>query len=357
MSGGTRHSGPDGESTGSGPVVPAPSRPDDATPTRTKVLLAFAAIYVIWGSTYLAIRFAIETLPPFLMAGTRFLISGVMLYAWSRGRGAAKPERVHWKATAIIGALLLLGGNGGVVWAEQRVASGLAALLVATLPVWMVTMEWARGGIRPTAGVFAGLALGLMGIGLLVGPGEFAGGVGADAVGAVVLVVASISWAAGSIYSRGAKLPPSPLLTTGMEMLAGGALLVLAGLATGELGRLDLAAASPKSWLALLYLILFGSLIGFTAYIWLLKVSTPAKVSTYAYVNPVVAVMLGWALAGEELSMRTMIAAGVIIAGVAMISIARAGDGGQRRPTIARGGGGGGGGTHRRRGKQRARVA
>ena len=295
----------------------------DGAPTRTRILLAFAAIYLIWGSTYLAIRFAIETLPPFLMAGMRFVISGVLLYAWSRARGAARPERSHWKATAIIGGLLLLGGNGGVVWAEQRVASGLAALLVATLPVWMVTMEWARGGLRPTAGVIAGLLLGLGGIGLLVGPGEFAGGAGADTVGAIVLVLASISWAAGSIYSREASLPKSPLLTTGMEMLAGGGLLVLAGVVTGELGRLDVAAASAKSWLALLYLIAFGSLIGFTAYIWLLKVSTPARVSTYAYVNPVVAVLLGWAFAGEPLSLRTAMAAGIIIAGVAMISVAR----------------------------------
>ena len=297
----------------------------DGAPTRARVLLAFAAIYLIWGSTYLAIRFAIETLPPFLMAGARFLISGVLLYAWSRARGAERPARIHWKATAIIGGLLLLGGNGGVVWAEQHVPSGLAALLVATLPVWMVTMEWARGGLRPTAGVIAGLLLGMGGIGLLVGPGEFAGGAGADTVGAIVLVFASISWAAGSIYSRGVSLPKSPLLTTGMEMLAGGALLVLAGVLTGELGSVDLAAASTKSWLSLLYLILFGSLIGFTAYIWLLKVSTPAKVSTYAYVNPVVAVLLGWAFAGEPLSLRTVIAAGVIIAGVAMISIARTG--------------------------------
>jgi len=295
----------------------------DGTPTRTRVLLAFAAIYVIWGSTYLAIRFAIETLPPFLMAGTRFVIAGALLYAWSRARGAARPERIHWKTTAIVGGLLLLGGNGGVVWAEQRVPSGLAALLVAALPVWMATMEWARGGIRPTAGVIGGLLLGLTGIGLLVGPGEFAGGAGADTLGAIVLVLASISWAAGSIYSRGASLPKSPLLTTGMEMLAGGGLLVLAGAVTGELGHLDLAAASTTSWLALLYLIVFGSLIGFTAYIWLLEVSTPAKVSTYAYVNPVVAVLLGWALAGEPLSLRIAIAAGVIIAGVAMVTIAR----------------------------------
>ena len=295
----------------------------DGTVSRSRVIAAFAAVYVIWGSTYLAILFAIETLPPFLMAGSRFLVSGALLYVVARARGAERPERRNWMATAVIGALLLLGGNGGVVWAEQRVPSGLAALLVATVPVWMVTLEWLRGGIRPTRGVVAGLLLGMAGLALLVGPGEFAGGRGADTLGAIVLVVASLSWATGSIYSRSAPLPGSPILTTGMEMLAGGALLSLLGLATGELGRLDLGAVSTKSWLALLYLVLFGSLVGFTAYIWLLKVSTPAKVSTYAYVNPVVAVLLGWLFANEPLSMRTLLAAAVIIAGVALITLTK----------------------------------
>ena len=291
----------------------------DGAPTRARVLTAFAAIYLIWGSTYLAILFAIETMPPCLMAGARFLTSGLILFAWSRGRGAAKPERRHWVATAIIGAALLLGGNGGVVWAEQRVPSGLAALLVATVPVWMVTMDWARGGGRPGAGVFAGLVLGLTGIGLLVGPGEFAGAAGADTIGALVLVGASLSWAAGSIYSRQASLPSSPLLTTGMEMLAGGALLVLAGVVTGELGRLDVGAISTRSWLSLLYLIVFGALIGFTAYIWLLKVSTPAKVSTYAYVNPVVAIVLGWLILDEVITPVTLVGAAIIVASVFLV--------------------------------------
>ena len=295
----------------------------DASVSRSRVIAAFAAVYIIWGSTYLAILFAIETLPPFLMAGSRFLVSGALLYGVARARGAERPERRNWAATAVIGALLLLGGNGGVVWAEQRVPSGLAALLVATVPVWMVTLEWLRGGLRPTRGVVAGLMLGMAGLTLLIGPGEFAGGRGADTLGAIVLVAASLSWATGSIYSRSAPLPKSPILTTGMEMLAGGVLLTLLGLATGELGRLDLAAASTKSWLALLYLVLFGSLVGFTAYIWLLKVSTPAKVSTYAYVNPVVAVLLGWLFANEPLTLRTLLAAAVIIAGVALITLTK----------------------------------
>src|SRR5688500_4985453 len=286
---------------------------------RTRLLAAFAAVYVIWGSTYLAILYAIETLPPFLMAGARFLVAGAVLYGWARLRGVPRPRGLHWRSAAIVGALLLLGGNGGVVWAGQRVPSGLAALLVATVPVWMVSLEWLRGGTRPTRGVVAGLLLGMAGLAMLIGPGEFAGGRGADTLGAIVLVIASLSWATGSIYSRGAPLPKSPLLTTGMEMLAGGVLLAILGLATGELGRLDVGAATAKSWLSLLYLILFGSLVGFTAYIWLLKVSTPAKVSTYAYVNPVVAVMLGWLFASEPLSLRMLLAAAVIIAGVALI--------------------------------------
>ncbi|HUF28166.1 MAG TPA: drug/metabolite exporter YedA [Gemmatimonadaceae bacterium] len=305
----------------------------DGAVTRARVVAAFAAIYVIWGSTYLAILFAIETLPPFLMAGARFLIAGAVVYAWARARGAAKPDLGHWKAATIIGGLLLLGGNGGVVWAEQHVPSGLAALLVAMVPLWMVTMEWARSGERPARGVIAGLAIGMSGLALLVGPGEFAGGVGPKPIGVLVLVVASLSWAAGSIYARGVRLPSSPFLTTGMQMLAGGALLVVAGLLAGEPAQADLGAATAKSWLALLYLVVFGSLIGYTAYIWLLKVSTPAKVATYAYVNPVVAVMLGWAFAGETLSLRTLLAAAVIIAGVAMITITRSG---RRPPSITR---------------------
>jgi drug/metabolite transporter (DMT)-like permease len=284
-----------------------------------KVALALATVYVIWGSTYLAIRFAIETLPPFWMAGVRFLVSGVLLYAWARWRGAARPSRVHWRSAALIGGLLLLGGNGGVVWAEQRVDSGLAALLVSTVPLWMVLFEWLRkGGTRPTLGVVAGLALGFAGLVMLVRPGS--GGI--DPVGAIVLLLACVSWAWGSLRSRHVPLPESPLLATGMEMLAGGALLMVLGLLTGEAGRLDLAGASLKSALSLGYLIVFGAL-GFTAYIWLLRVTTPALVSTYAYVNPVVAVFLGWALAGEPLTGGMLAAAAVILTGVALITVFR----------------------------------
>ncbi len=293
--------------------------------SRAKVYIAFALVYVIWGSTYLAILFAVETLPPFLMAGVRFLIAGALMYAWVRLAGrAGAPRGVEWRGAAVVGAFLLLGGNGGVVWAEQRVSSGLAALLVATVPLWMVLLEWAGGGKRPTGRVIAGIAIGFAGLGILIGPAEILGGTAADSVGALVLVFAAFSWAVGSVAARRVSLPASPLLGTGMEMLAGGALLLLLGSVTGEWGRLDLAAASPRSLWAVGYLIVFGSLVGFTAYIWLLRHVEIAKVATYAYVNPVVAVLLGWALAGEELSPRIAVSALVIIAGVAFITSGRA---------------------------------
>lgn len=294
-----------------------------AEPSTGRVVAAFVAIYLIWGSTYLGIRYAIETLPPFLMASARFLVAGAILYGWTRLRGAPRPALAHWLATAIIGALLLLGGNGAVVWAEQRVASGAAALLVATLPLWMVLLEWARpGGARPAGQVVAGLLVGFCGLTLLIGPGELGGG-GIDPVGASALLFGSLAWAAGSIYARGATLPSSALQATAMEMLAGGAFLLFAGLVAGEGATLNLGAVSGRSLLALLYLILFGSLIGFTAYIWLLGVASPARVSTYAYVNPVVAVLLGWAFADEPLTPRMLLAAAVIVGSVAVITLTR----------------------------------
>ena len=296
-----------------------------AQPPRWQVATAFAAIYLIWGSTYLAIRIAIETFPPFLMAGMRFSVAGIILYLWSRQRGASRPMRSHWFAATVVGGLLLLVGNGGVVWAEQRVPSGLTALLVGMVPLWMALLEWLRpGGAKPLNGVIVGLTLGFLGMALLIGPVELAGGDHVDLVGAAVLIFASLSWATGSLYSRRAQLPASPLLATGMEMLAGGALLLIASLLAGEWMRFDASALSLRSWLALGYLIVFGALIGFTAYIWLLRVSTPAHVSTYAYVNPVVAIFLGWAFANEPLTARTLLAAAVIVAAVVIITTYRA---------------------------------
>jgi drug/metabolite transporter (DMT)-like permease len=288
------------------------------------LVLAFVAVYVVWGSTYLFIRFAVETLPPFLMAGARFAVAGAILYLWAKIRGSPTPTRAEVRGAGIAGLFLLLGGNGAVVWAEQRVPSGITALLVATVPVWMVLLDWLRpGGVRPRAGVFVGLALGLVGLGLLVGRGALgADSQGADMAGAAVLVVGSILWATGSLYVRHSEHPSSAMMTNAVQMLAGGGALIVAGLAASELGRFDLAAASTRSVLSLIYLVVAGSLIGFTAYTYLLQVTTPAKASTYAYVNPVVAVLLGWAFAGEAITARTLVAAAVILAGVAIITMA-----------------------------------
>jgi drug/metabolite transporter (DMT)-like permease len=290
---------------------------------RARLIAAFVAVYVIWGSTYLAIRFAVQTLPPLLMASARFVIAGVIVLLWARFRdGATWPTRVEWRVGLISGTLLLLGGNGGVSWAEQRVPSGIAALLVAVVPVFMVLLEWIRpGGTRPTASVFAGVGLGLAGLAMLVGPDALRGGSGSDAVGALVLVLASLAWAAGSLYTKFAPKSSSGTMATGTQMLTGGLALLAAAVVAGEPAQLDLAHASTRSLVAFLYLLTFGSLIGFTAYVYLLAHTTAAKASTYAYVNPVVAVLLGWAIGHETVTSRTVLAAAVILAGVAIITV------------------------------------
>ena len=285
-----------------------------------RVLAALAAVYSIWGGTYLAIRFAIETMPPFLMAGSRFVIAGAILYAWMRLSGAPAPTRIQWRSTAIIGALLL-GGNGVLAWAEQLVPSGLAALMIATVPVWMVLLDWLRGGAaRPNLGVTIGLVLGLAGIALLAGPTNIAGGNHLNSFGVLLLLFAAISWATGSLYARRALIPAPPLLATAMEMLVGGGLLLVAGSITGEWGQLRFDQVSLRSLLSFGYLVVFGSLIGFSAYTWLLRATSTAIASTYAYVNPVVAVFLGWSLAGEPLTVQTMLAAAIIVTAVVIIT-------------------------------------
>jgi drug/metabolite transporter (DMT)-like permease len=294
---------------------------------RARLLAAFAAVYVVWGSTYLAIRFAVETLPPLLMAGARFTIAGLLLLFWSRFvQHAERPSRADWRTGLLSGALLLLGGNGAVVWAETRVPSGIAALLVAVVPLWMVLLDWLRpGGRRPVALVFVGLALGLVGLGLLVGPDSLHGGGAVNAIGALVLMAGSLSWAVGSLLTKQAPRPTTSINGSGTQMFAGGLCLLVAGTLVGELARLDLGGVTERSFLGFLYLVVFGSLIGFTAYFYLLSHTTAAKAATYAYVNPVVAVLLGWAFAHEPLTMRTMLAAAVILAGVAIITVARDG--------------------------------
>jgi drug/metabolite transporter (DMT)-like permease len=289
---------------------------------RWRIALAFAAIYLIWGSTYLAIRFAIESIPPYLMGGVRFLIAGGVLYAVLRWRGVRAPSRQQWRAALIVGGLLLWGGNGGVMIAEQYVPSSLAALIIAMVPLWMVLLNWWWGDrMRPNAGTLLGVGLGLAGIVLIAAPGQAAAEGAVNPIGLLILVLASLSWSIGSLYSRKASLPANALLATSLEMLAGGALLLIAGLLLGQGAQLRFDHVNLLSLAALGYLIVFGSLIGFTAYVWLLKVSTPARVSTYAFVNPVVAVFLGWVFAGEELSLRVLAAAAVIIVAVMLITL------------------------------------
>jgi drug/metabolite transporter (DMT)-like permease len=295
-----------------------------APASRTQILAAFASIYLIWGSTYLAIRYAVETIPPFLMGGMRFAVSGALLYAWARYRGAPRPTARHWRNALIAGGFLLLGGNGAVVWAEQYVPSGLTALLVSILPFWLVIIEWVRPPRRrPHRAVLIGLIIGFIGIVVLVGPGNIGGHGDVRPIGAVVLILGSLSWAIGSFFSRDADLPESGLLTTGMEMLGGGALMLIVGALSGELSHFDMHHVSRPSAIGLIYLITFGSLLGFTSYIWLLDKVSPARLGTYAYVNPVVAVVLGWAIASERLSLRTAVAAAIVICAVALITTAR----------------------------------
>ena len=283
---------------------------------------ALIVVYLIWGSTYLAIRYAVETTPPFLMAAVRFIISGGFLYALRRFKGDPRPEAVEWRSAAIIGIFLLVGGNGGVAWAEQFVTSSLAALLVATVPLWMVLIDTLRAaGKRPGLLAISGILIGFVGAVLLIG--SAAGS--ADAAnfsGAIALLLASLSWSTGSIYGKSAKLPASQLLGTGMQMLAGGVALMLLAIIRGEWSDFELAAVSPRSALALAYLTVIGS-SAFVAYVWLLRVAPTPLVATYAYVNPLVAVLLGYFLAQEPMTARTLLAASLIIGSVVLVSTPR----------------------------------
>jgi drug/metabolite transporter (DMT)-like permease len=289
-----------------------------------RIAVAFLAVYVVWGSTYLAIRVAIETLPPFLMAATRFLTAGVLIYGLGRLGGGARPTLHEWRGSAVLGGLFLLVGNGGVVWAEAHgVPSGLAALLVATTPLWTVLFEWRAGGAPPDLGTAAGLVIGLGGVALLVAPGSIIGPGTVDLRGAAGCLIASFSWSFASVHSLKRRLPRSPAIASSLQMLAGGALLAAAGIVLGEGRSAVPGAVSLRSLLALGYLILFGSLVTFTAFTWLLRVSTPSRVATCAYVNPVVAVLLGWGLAGERLTVRSLVAAAIILGAVVLITTTR----------------------------------
>ena len=297
-------------------------------PRRAAVFWAFFAIYVVWGSTYLGIRVMVEAFPPFLAAGSRFLVAGAILYGWARWRGVPAPARHLWGPAFLFGSLFFLFGNGGVSWAETRIPSGLTALLAATSPLFTTVFESARSGWQaPPGRVISGVIAGLGGVALLVTPGEIIGGGHVDVLGAAAITVAAMSWAGGSVLSHAVPLHSSPALATGMKMLSGGALLVLTGLLLGEGPRLAASEFTAKAVIAWAYLIVAGSLIGFTAFTYLLRVTTPSKVATSSFVNPLVAVALGWLLLGEPITLRTVVAAGIIIGGVVMIRLREGGVG------------------------------
>jgi drug/metabolite transporter (DMT)-like permease len=297
-----------------------------AASKRTIVIVAFAALYVIWGSTYLGIRFAIETIPPFLMAGARFVLAGVIMYAIAWSQGIGKSSWANWRTSLIIGACLLLAGNGGVTISEKYIDSGLAALIVAIVPIYIVLLGWMTGmAPKPTPLMWLALVGGFVGVGILFGPVlRFSSNDGQHpAIGISILLVSSFIWSAGSLYSRVAKHAASPFLTAAQQMLCGGMLLLFVGIATGELRRLHLGSISMLSVASFIYLVIIGAVVGYTAYIWLLRHCEPAKVATYAYVNPIVAVLLGTLFAGETVTMRTLIAAALIIGSVALVITAQ----------------------------------
>ncbi|MFA4134324.1 MULTISPECIES: EamA family transporter [unclassified Brevibacillus] len=288
------------------------------------VTIALLAVYLFWGGTYLGMKIAIESMPPFIMAGARFFLAGSILFLIGRWKGAGLPSAAEWRGAGIVGALLLLGGNGVVAWAQLKVPSAIASLLIATVPLWILVFNWVGGSKKkPTVGVMGGILFGLAGIAVLVVHPESSGNQGIDTVGIFALLFASISWAVGSLYSRNAKLPASPVMATALQMIIGGSLLGITSLFLDDWTKLHLSEITLRSWIAFGYLVGFGSIVAYTAYIWLLKNAEPSLVATYAYVNPIVAVFLGWLIADEQLTSQTLIAAVMIIAAVAIITMFR----------------------------------
>lgn len=307
-----------------GSSAPRPKRAPSRVPSRTQIVLGFAAIYLIWGSTYLGIRYAVETIPPLLMMGVRHLSAGSLVYAWARRRGTPAPSLRQWGYALIAGALLFLGGHGSLAWAEQKVPSGLAALLCATLPLWTVLLGRLRGSERKLgARAWIGLVLGFVGVAVLIGPGALRQGGTLDLLAAAGVLLSAFMWSVGTIYSHGVNMPKSTILSAAMQMMTGGAWLLISGVSVGEAAQFHMASLTAKSVLALAYLTVFGSIVAFTAFTWLLTVSAPSRVSTYAYVNPVVAVFIGWAVAGEAIGAHTIAATVIILAGVALVTTRR----------------------------------
>jgi len=287
----------------------------------TLLILSFAAIYLIWGTTYLAMRVAVHSIPPFLMAASRFIVAGAILYSVMRLRGIPNPTLQQWKSAAIVGTFLFLGGNGLVTWAEQEIPSGIAALVIATMPMWMTLFDWLFfGGSKPSLKVAIGIASGIVGIVLLIGPANMlAGTTELNLFYMLGLIFAPIFWSIGSLLSRKADLPRNVFMANATEMLCGGAVLGFVSLGFREPMSFEFGNVAPKAWWCLLYLTIFGSMIALTAYAWLLKNAHAAKVATYSYVNPVIAIFLGWLILSEKVTWQTGLAVVVIIAGVILI--------------------------------------
>ena len=323
------HSLPRHSPSGDGGFLSPPVTASEKTPTKAALIAGFAAIYLIWGSTYLGIRVVVETIPPFLMASLRFFVAGGLMTAYIAFTRGFKAQRHQWRDNAIIGGLLCLGGNGLVCWSEQKIPSGIATLIISVGPLFIVLLDWAahaifkdnRRGTRPTQLTFVGLALGFAGLAVLVGPGVLRQGVGGlDGWSVLGLVGACLFWGIGMIYTKYAHDPVESFTGAAIQMLTGGGWLLLVSLLCGEPFRVNLGGISASSVFAWGYLVVFGSLIGFTTFVWLMKHSTPARVSTYAYVNPIVAVFLGWLILHEPVSPRIFTASAIIIAGVAIIT-------------------------------------
>lgn len=293
---------------------------------KTKIWIALLALYIVWGSTYLAIRFAVESIPPFFHAGIRFLVSGVILVIWQRAAGVSLPTRKQWISLAIIGNLLLLGGNGLVAWAEQTIPSGIAALMIGSIPMFLVITEAFRpGGVKPNRWTFLGLLIGFIGIFILISPSELTGGTQLNPLGIGALLLACVFWSLGSVYSKHADLPASSLMSTGGQMLMGSIGLFIVSVGSGELAGWEVSLVTAKSAWGLIYLIFIGSLVGFVSYGWLLQNAPISLVATYAYVNPIVAVLLGNWLADETLEPRIWLAAAIIVGSVMFINRSRSG--------------------------------
>lgn len=293
-------------------------------PSKTALCLAFAAIYLIWGSTYLGIRVAVETMPPFLMAGMRFALAGTLVFGFLRIRGAAWPTAAQWRDQAVVGIFLLLGGNAIVSWSELKTPSGITSLILGASPLIMVILDWLRPrGSRPTLALALGVGVGIAGIALLLGPEAIPAGYRPPPIYLAALFISSISWWTGSLYSKHVSTGTPLLMASAMQMLCGSACILLIGFILGEGRGFHIETVTTRSWMAFVYLVIVGSVVAFPVYVWLLEHATPAKVSTCAYVNPVVAIFLGWLVLGEPLNVRILLATAVIIGAVAIITIGR----------------------------------